>query len=113
MKAALRAGVQHVLLVSSMGTTQPDSYLDKLADGHVMWYKLNGWCCAATLFRRICLQLQSPAAEACMPLLVLCAPALLLLAAEVHELACSHLLLFLVHHELSHASMISQAMNVL
>lgn len=46
--------MQHVLLVSSMGTTQPDSYLDKLADGHVMWYKLNGRCHTAAHIRRIC-----------------------------------------------------------
>lgn len=42
VRAALHAGVKHVLLVSSMGTTEPDSFLDQLAHGHVMWYKLNG-----------------------------------------------------------------------
>jgi nucleoside-diphosphate-sugar epimerase len=42
LRAALEAGVNHVLLVSSMGTTVPDSFLDQLGHGHVMWYKLNG-----------------------------------------------------------------------
>ena len=41
-RAALSAGVRHVLLVSSMGTTQPDTFLDKLGDGHALFYKLNG-----------------------------------------------------------------------
>ena len=34
--------MRHVLLVSSMGTTQPDTFLDKLGDGHALFYKLNG-----------------------------------------------------------------------
>jgi hypothetical protein len=42
-RAALSAGVEHVLLVSSMGTTQPDTFLDLLGEGHALFYKLNGW----------------------------------------------------------------------
>eukprot|EP00798_Chlamydomonas_sp_ICE-L_P003956 gene3956-14035_t len=42
VKAAIKADVQHVLLVSSMGTTTPDTFLDKLGDGHALFYKLNG-----------------------------------------------------------------------
>mmetsp|Transcript_15193 Transcript_15193/g.20973 ORF Transcript_15193/g.20973 Transcript_15193/m.20973 type:complete len:131 (+) Transcript_15193:590-982(+) len=29
-------------MVSSMGTTQPDSFLDLLGNGHALFYKLNG-----------------------------------------------------------------------
>ncbi|KAK3244462.1 hypothetical protein CYMTET_45923 [Cymbomonas tetramitiformis] len=39
--AALKAGAKQALLVSSMGTTEPDSYLDLLGNGHVSFYKLN------------------------------------------------------------------------
>lgn len=39
--AATSAGVKQVLLVSSMGTTEPDSFLDKLAGGHSLFFKLN------------------------------------------------------------------------
>ncbi|GAX80894.1 hypothetical protein CEUSTIGMA_g8329.t1 [Chlamydomonas eustigma] len=43
VRTALMAGsVEHILLVSSMGTTQPDTFLDKLGDGHALFYKLNG-----------------------------------------------------------------------
>mmetsp|Transcript_43663 Transcript_43663/g.111614 ORF Transcript_43663/g.111614 Transcript_43663/m.111614 type:complete len:297 (+) Transcript_43663:199-1089(+) len=42
VRAAHAAGVEHVLLVSSMGTTEPDSFLDKLGNGHALFYKLNG-----------------------------------------------------------------------
>jgi len=39
--AAKEAGVEHILLVSSMGTTQPDGFLDKLGNGWALFYKLN------------------------------------------------------------------------
>jgi len=39
--AAVTSGAKHVLLISSMGTTQPDSFLDKLGNGHALFYKLN------------------------------------------------------------------------
>lgn len=35
------AGVKPVVLVSSMGTTKPDSFLDLMGNGHVGFYKLN------------------------------------------------------------------------
>merc|ERR1712086_243489 len=41
VRAAAAAGVEHVLLVSSMGTTTPDSFLDKLGNGWALFYKLN------------------------------------------------------------------------
>merc|ERR1711904_338271 len=31
----------HVVFISSMGTTEPDSFLDKLGDGQIGFYKLN------------------------------------------------------------------------
>lgn len=34
-------GVKHIVLVSSMGTTVPDGMLDKIGDGHTLFYKLN------------------------------------------------------------------------
>lgn len=40
--AARRAGAQRVVLVSSMGTTQPDSPLDKLGGGYALFYKAQG-----------------------------------------------------------------------
>jgi hypothetical protein len=40
--AAQKAGVKHVLLVSSMGTTTPNSFLDRLGNGQALFYKLNG-----------------------------------------------------------------------
>jgi len=40
--AAKKAGVKHVLLVSSMGTTTPNSFLDRLGNGQALFYKLNG-----------------------------------------------------------------------
>mmetsp|Transcript_15635 Transcript_15635/g.43735 ORF Transcript_15635/g.43735 Transcript_15635/m.43735 type:complete len:298 (+) Transcript_15635:91-984(+) len=42
VRCAHDAGVDHVLLVSSMGTTEPDSFLDLLGNGHDLFYKLNG-----------------------------------------------------------------------
>lgn len=40
--AAVRAGVRRVVLVSSMGTTQPDSFLDRLGGGYALFYKTQG-----------------------------------------------------------------------
>lgn len=40
--AATKAGVKHVVLVSSMGTTEPNSFLDNLGNGHVLFYKTQG-----------------------------------------------------------------------
>jgi len=44
VKAAVAAGVEHILLVSSTGTTQPDGYLDQMGSpgkqGWVLFYKL-------------------------------------------------------------------------
>lgn len=40
--AAMEAGVKQILMVSSMGTTEPDSFLDQLGGGHALFYKLNG-----------------------------------------------------------------------
>ena len=37
---AVQAGVRHVVMVSSMGTTTPNSFLDLLGDGHALFYKL-------------------------------------------------------------------------
>jgi hypothetical protein len=34
-------GVRHVILLSSMGTSKPYSYLDRLGDGFSLFYKLN------------------------------------------------------------------------
>ncbi|GBG27233.1 Protein TIC 62, chloroplastic [Hondaea fermentalgiana] len=34
-------GVKHIVLVSSLGTTIPDGALDKLGNGHALFYKLN------------------------------------------------------------------------
>ena len=42
VRAALDAGVDHILLVSSMGTTEPNSFLDLIANGHILFFKLNG-----------------------------------------------------------------------
>lgn len=42
VRAAINVGVDHILLVSSMGTTQPDTFLDMLGNGHALFYKLNG-----------------------------------------------------------------------
>jgi len=39
--AALAAGTEHVVMVSSMGTTTPDTILDKLGHGWDLFYKLN------------------------------------------------------------------------
>merc|ERR1711871_356542 len=39
--AALHAGVKHVLLVSSMETSIPDTFLDKMGHGWTLFYKLN------------------------------------------------------------------------
>jgi len=41
LKKAQVYGIKSVTLVSSMGTTTPDSFLDKLGDGHALFYKLN------------------------------------------------------------------------
>ena len=42
VRAAVAAGtVRHFVFVSSMGTTTPGNFLDSLADGHGMAYKLN------------------------------------------------------------------------
>lgn len=38
--AAARSQVDRIVLISSMGTTQPDSFLDLLGGGHVLMYKL-------------------------------------------------------------------------
>jgi nucleoside-diphosphate-sugar epimerase len=40
LQAAKNAGARRAVLVSSMGTTQPDSFLDMLGGGHVLFYKL-------------------------------------------------------------------------
>ena len=42
IRAAIAESVEHVILVSSMGTTTPNSFLDKLGDGHALFYKLQG-----------------------------------------------------------------------
>merc|ERR1711907_15380 len=39
--AVIAAGTQHVVLLSSMETTVPDNFLDKLGNGQVLFYKLN------------------------------------------------------------------------
>eukprot|EP00959_Pyramimonas_sp_CCMP1952_P423541 8872183-Pyramimonas_sp.AAC.1 len=39
--SAMKAGVQHILLCSSMGTTDPDNFLNKHLE-NVLFYKLNG-----------------------------------------------------------------------
>merc|ERR1711871_101946 len=39
--AGAKAGVKHFLLVSSMGTTQPNTFLDKMGGGQDLFYKLN------------------------------------------------------------------------
>merc|ERR1711907_145150 len=39
--AAIAAGTQHVVLLSSMETTMPDTFLDKLGHGWILFYKLN------------------------------------------------------------------------
>jgi len=39
--AAIEAGAKHVVLVSSMGTTVPDGFLDKMGHGWDLFYKLN------------------------------------------------------------------------
>jgi len=41
VRAAKAAGVEQVLLISSMGTTTPDSFLDQLGHGWALYYKLN------------------------------------------------------------------------
>lgn len=41
IRAALAAGVKHILLCSSMGTTTPNSFLDLLGNGQIGFYKLN------------------------------------------------------------------------
>jgi hypothetical protein len=40
VRTAVAAGVRHVLLVSSKGTTTPDSPLDLMGSGHSLFYKL-------------------------------------------------------------------------
>lgn len=40
--AARKGGAARVVLISSMGTTQPDSFLDRLGNGHALFYKLQG-----------------------------------------------------------------------
>jgi catechol 2,3-dioxygenase-like lactoylglutathione lyase family enzyme len=40
VKTAVAAGVQQVVLVSSKGTTEPDSALDLMGGGHSLFYKL-------------------------------------------------------------------------
>jgi uncharacterized protein YbjT (DUF2867 family) len=42
VQSAVRAGVRRVVLVSSMGTTQPASFLDKLGGGYALFYKTQG-----------------------------------------------------------------------
>ena len=42
VRAAMDAGVDHILLVSSMGSTEPNSFLDLLGNGHIVFFKLNG-----------------------------------------------------------------------
>merc|ERR1711907_230263 len=39
--AAIDAGTKHVVLVSAMGTTTPDTFLDKMGHGWDLFYKLN------------------------------------------------------------------------
>merc|ERR1711871_1486058 len=39
--AAKAAGAKHVVLVSAMGTTTPDTFLDKMGHGWDLFYKLN------------------------------------------------------------------------
>ena len=41
MVSAKKAGVKHVLLCSSMGSTAPDNFLNKHLE-NVLFYKLNG-----------------------------------------------------------------------
>jgi len=38
---AKKYGLSHVILISTEGTTVPDSFLDQLGDGHISFYKLN------------------------------------------------------------------------
>ncbi|KAG8466640.1 hypothetical protein KFE25_008019 [Diacronema lutheri] len=39
VRTSCKAGVARVILVSSMGTTQPDSFLDRLGNGHALFFK--------------------------------------------------------------------------
>ena len=41
-RAAIDAGVEHILYVSSTGTTRPGGFFDKLANGWATFYRLNG-----------------------------------------------------------------------
>ncbi|GAB5370916.1 hypothetical protein AAMO2058_001534400 [Amorphochlora amoebiformis] len=41
VRMAMKYGLKHILLVSSAGTSMPDSTLDMLGHGHVLFYKLN------------------------------------------------------------------------
>lgn len=42
VQAAVRAGVRRVVLISSMGTTRPNSPLDELGAGYALFYKTQG-----------------------------------------------------------------------
>merc|ERR1711871_185214 len=39
--AGIKAGAEHVVMISSMETTMPDTFLDKLGHGWLLFYKLN------------------------------------------------------------------------